>query len=205
MADKFKLVPYAGYNPNNATVYNIGIDTITSGSTTWKIASYIESNSFAPMAVYYCNVAGMCMFISEYSSSFYMRIKSTNNSSSDIFNVGNRYNITGSAVSVYYSSSASTTFIPSDFAELEQFPDRQSASLAFLNLFPDDYVNIQYVGNGCLIGGPSYVEEGTGVLVPVTLPIGTTLSADNISVTKNGASIDFNYNPQTQQIAFTAI
>lgn len=203
-SDRFILVPYAGVNPNNATIYTIGIETTSSGGTMWKIASYIQNDSDTVNPVYCCNVNGTCYFIVSYANT-YMRVKATNNSSNQNTPLSSRYDVSGTSISVYYSTISSDVFKPSNFNDLTSFSDFQSAALAFLALFPDDYVNISYVGNGCSIGGLSYVASGTGVVVPVTLPIGTTLSADNISVTKNGTAIDFNYNTTTQQIAFTAI
>lgn len=197
--ERFALVPYAGYNPNNTTVYEIGIDAVSSG---WKLASLIMYESDSVFPVYYCNISQVCYYITSGGS---MRVKGTNNSGSGLVAVTETYAVIGTSVSIKYGRTTDTMIQPSNYQNLTAFPDLQSAAIAFLALMPDDYVNISYVGNGCSIGGPSYVATGTGVVVPVTLPIGASLTADNISVTKGGSHIDFNYNPQTQQIAFTAI
>lgn len=198
--ERFGLVPYAGYNPNNMTVYEIGIDAVSVG---YKIASCIIYESQSVFPVYYCKIEQWCYYITESGGG--MRIKATNSSSTELVTVTDTYAVTGTTLSINYGRTNVGRLQPSNYQNLTSFPDLQSAAIAFLALFPDEYVNISYAGNGCSIGGPSYVATGTGVVVPVTLPIGASLTADNISVTKGGSHIDFNYNPQTQQIAFTAI
>lgn len=196
--EQFIEIPYAGVNPNKDMAYSVGIDT----TNNYRVSSYIINSEGTAVPVYCSKVANSCYF---FAPSTGMKLYATNSSSNEISNISTSYNIVGTSVKIYYGSGVTNVFVPSNYYDLTGFTDLQSAAIAFLALFPDDYVNIRYVGNGCSLGGLSYVATGTGVLVPVTLPIGAFLTADNISVTKNGASIDFNYNPQTQQIAFTAI
>lgn len=207
MADEqFGYYPYAGVNPSANMIYSVGIDSMSNG---YKTAYFIPTSDYVPLTVCYCNIGGICYAISEYGTQSMRLCAATETSTNpSTGNVSSQYTIPGTTTSIYYkslSATSETKFIPTDAFDLTSFTDLQSAATAFLALFPDDYVNITYIGNGCSIGGFSYVATGTGVLVPVTLPVGASLTADNISVTKNGASLDFTYNPQTQQIAFTAI
>lgn len=204
--EEFGYYPYAGVNPNSTMVYSVGIDSMNSG---YKTAYFIPSSDYVPLTMCYCNINGTIYAISEYGTQSIRLVAATQSSTNlSTANVSVHYPIPGTSTSIYYKSltaALDTKFTPNGAFDLTPFADLQSAAIAFLALFPDDYVNITYIGNGCSIGGLSYVATGTGVLVPVTLPTGASLTADNISVTKNGTPIDFNYNPQTRQIAFTAI
>lgn len=203
--ERFGLLPYAGVDPTSAMIYSLGTDTMRSGGFMWKAASGVASDSITPVSVYYFNLGAGCYLISEYTSQG-NTIYTSNGTSKSEQVITSVYTVPTTTIRVrYFNLGEISVFIPGDASALPAFSSLDEAALAFLALFPDDYVNISYVGNGCSVGGPSYVETGTGVLAPVTLPIGTSLTADNISVTKNGVSIDFNYNPQTRQIAFTAI
>lgn len=200
--ERFVLIPYAGVSPTAATIYSVGIDSAESG---YKIACSVSSDSHSVVSVYACKVNGSCYCFSEYGSTGYMNIDpATATSKMSSRGISSTYRVPTTSVRIKYDIFQSY-YVPNALGTMEGFNTFDEAALAFLAMFPDDYVNISYVGNGCTIGGPPYVETGIGVLVPVTLPVGASLTADNISVTKNGASLDFNYNPQTQQIAFTAI
>lgn len=201
--DQFVLVPYGGYNPNVQTINMIGI---SGNNGTSKICCSIEDSSFQVAPVYYCRLTSnpYGMYISSFNTEhteYRMSVCTSTNSASQRTNI----------IDILYIDSARVRYWPANNyqwivdTDVTPFATTQEAAEAFMNMFPDDYVNIQYVGNGCSIAGPSYTMQGTGVVVPVTLPIGASLTADSISVTKGGSHIDFNYNPQTQQIAFTAI
>lgn len=202
-SDRFVQIPYAGLSPTDSTVRDIGVSG-NGGST--KIACYINDSAFQVQPVYYCKIATNIYgyYFSVYNtnhSNYHMSLKYATSYGSASASVYTNMTV-GTATVLCWSANNYQWIVDAD---LEAFNTTQEAAEAFMNMFPSEYVNIQYVGNGCSVAGPSYVMQGTGILVPVTLPIGTTLSADNISVTKNGATINFNYNPQTQQIAFTAI
>ena len=202
MADeRFVLLPYAGVNPSYSTVYEIGIPCAGNSN---KIACGINDGGIAA-PVYYCraDTNNVC-FLTPYTDYIMTLFWSTGNSMYNDITITSVYNVTGN-VKIRNFSMAYTWGLPYDLFGLPNFASVAEAATAFLSLFPDSYINIQYVGNGCLLSGPSYVEAGTGVVVPVTVPVGVSLSADNISVTKNGTSIDFTYNSNTQQIGFTAI
>lgn len=201
--ERFVLVPYAGVNPTSQMVYSVGIDSV---NPNYKIASGVQDSSYEVMPVYICGVASDYYAISQYTVNYNKIYKSMGTGTLSTQNLDSTHTITGTSVQLRYRLiPANSDYIPAAAIGLGSFSTLNDAAIAFLALFPDDYVNITYVGNGCSVGGLPYVETGTGVVVPVTLPMGTSLTAGNISVTKNGSPINFNYNPQTQQIAFTAI
>lgn len=202
--ERFVLVPYAGLNPTYENVREVGIQSLDANII---LASGL-STAGSVQSVYYCKVGGAVMYICQYTITAYpMRIFGAFASTGGMYGssvINSKLDVTAN-ISVHYMKTTSTAYCPYGYTDLTGFNTELEAATAFLSLFPDDYVNIQYVGNGCSIGGTPYAEIGTGIVVPVTLPIGASLTADNISVTKNGASLDFTYNTQTQQIAFTAI
>lgn len=202
--ERFLEIPYAGVNPTAVTIRNVGLDSQQSNV---KMACIITNTSYTAASVYCCNVNGVCYCFAPTGGSGYMSIRAVDSGNNVVGtnSISATYTVLSTNLTVYYIFGQSTSYNPASYISLEQFTNVNDAALAFLALYPDNYVNIRYVGNGCSLGGPSYVESGTGVVVPVTLPIGASLTADNISVTKNGVSLDFNYNPQSHQIAFTAI
>lgn len=202
--DQFVLVPYGGFTPGVETINMVGISGNNGAN---KICCAIENQSYQVAPVYYCKVESNAsgVYFSPYNTEHTYYSMSIRSAGATAFT--GRYNINsslviGSATVLYFSTNDNQFKVDTD---VTPFATIQEAAIAFMNMLPDDYVNIQYIGNGCLIVGPSYTMQGTGIVVPVTLPIGASLTADNISVTKGGSHIDFNYNPQTQQIAFTAI
>ena len=201
--ERFILVPYAGVSPTGTLINEIGIPGDGGAS---KIAAGIPNSNSIAVPLYFCLVSG-------YTNGIYFHQYDSANPNNLVYAYWYRNGSTSSSVpnGIVTVGRADVRYINPGTSNLKAdgnltaFNSLREAAEAFMNMIPDNYVNLQYIGNGCSVNGFSYVEAGVGVLAYVTLPIGTTLSAGNISVTKNGSPINFNYNPQTQQIAFTAI
>lgn len=105
---------------------------------------------------------------------------------------------------VYYYGDASEGAVINGAQSLDSFSNINQAVTAFMSAFePSDKVNIKVSANGALITCPSFVQIGGNVTAYIAPELGATVTADNISITRGGSPITFNYSNGI--LTFTAI
>lgn len=172
-------------NPPDNYVYANGISSMESGS---KCLLRFGTNTATHIGVA-ARIVGNYGVLS--SSISYIYSESGSSSPSSGYAVSTEYLQTG----VYYKNSAFYDFIlPYGTNNLEAFASLDEAVNAFLAEFtPSDKRNIKVSANGCIVTCPSFVQIGTNVTAYVAPNPGATVTSENISITRGGSPIEFNY------------
>lgn len=184
-----KFIQYPIYISDSAPpddyVYANGISSITSG---YKCLLRFGTNTATHIGVS-VKVGGNYGVLSSSISTIYHEDNSSSPSSGIAINTV--YLQTG----VYYKvSGIQQGSLPYGTNNLEAFASLDEAVNAFLAEFtPSDKRNIKVSANGCIVTCPSFVQIGTNVTAYVAPNLGATVTSENISITRGGSPIEFNY------------
>ena len=190
---KYAIVPYLGTSaPSNQDIQSNGIDGAIEGT---KIACYNANGNSSPLFVFRI-VTGSTEI------TYYISLSSNYNITYALGRHTAIANSTTVSQVIYYYGHSSGYDISPDVVTETVASLAEAISIVANTQPPTGSFNIKYSIQNGFISAPSWIAPGGNVIGYITMNAGFTLTQQDITVTRNGASIPFTYSNGV--LSFTA-